>query len=126
LASSTSQRRTQPERIASSKGDPPELWVPGFAGPLDDLIDRIHRRIEQFAEEAGVERASVEVELVDGVTYIVESLSPEPGYGFVTIRSHPGEDVPAEVIVPIGSIRRIELASAGEQRAALGFSVPEG
>ncbi len=102
----------------------PELWVPGFAGPLDDLVDRIHRRIAQVAEEAGVERAFVEVELADGVRYAVESLSPDPGYGFVTIRPHPGEDTPAEVIVPIGSIRRIELSRAAEQRAQLGFSVP--
>ena len=104
---------------------PPELWVPGFAGPLDDLIDRIHRRIEQFAGEADVERPSVEVELVDGVRYGVESLSPEPGYGFVTIRPHPGEDVPAEVIVPIGSIRRLELRKAPEERlASFGFNLP--
>jgi hypothetical protein len=26
----------------------PELWVPGYAGPADDLVERIHRRIEQF------------------------------------------------------------------------------
>jgi hypothetical protein len=102
----------------------PDLWVPGFAGPLDDLVDRIHRRITQLAEEAGVERAFVEVELADGVRYAVESLSPDPGYGFVTIRPHPGEDMPVEVIVPIGSIRRIELSRAAEQRAQLGFSVP--
>jgi hypothetical protein len=102
----------------------PDLWVPGFAGPLDDLVDRIHRRIAQFAEEQGVEQASVEVELFDGVRYTVESLQPEPGYGFVTIRPHPGDDAPAEVIVPIGSIKRIELNRAAEQRATLGFSVP--
>jgi hypothetical protein len=100
------------------------LWVPGFAGPLDDLVDRIHRRIAQLAEEAGVERAFVEVELADGARYAVESLSPDPGYGFVTIRPHPAEDTPVELIVPIGSIRRIELSSAAEQRAQLGFSVP--
>ena len=44
----------------------PELWVPGFAGPLDDLVDRIHRRIEQFAEEAGVEQASSRSSLPTG------------------------------------------------------------
>jgi hypothetical protein len=102
-----------------------ELWVPGFAGPLDDLVDRIHRRIAQVAEETGVEQAFVEVELVDGVRYVLESLSPEPGYGFDTIRPHPGEDAPTVVIVPIGSIRRIELCGAGEQLAQFGFSVPD-
>jgi hypothetical protein len=101
-----------------------DLWVPGYAGPLDDLIDRIHRRIEEFAQEAGVEQAYVEIELVDGARYTVESLSAAPGYGFVTIRQHPAEDVPDEVIVPVGSIRRIELSRAAEQRAQLGFSVP--
>jgi hypothetical protein len=84
-----------------------ELWIPGFAGPLDDLVSRIHRRIEQFAEEAAV-----------------ESLTPEPGYGFVTIRPHQRDDTPAIVIVPIGSIKRIELSSAAEERTAPGFSVP--
>ena len=102
----------------------PDLWVPGYAGPLDELIDRIHRRIEQFAREAGVERAYVEVELADGVRYAVESIAAEPGYGFVTIRPHAGEDVPGEVIVPIGSIKRIELSAAAEERTQLGFSVP--
>ena len=104
----------------------PDLWVPGFAGPLDDLIDRIHRRIAQFAEEAEVEQAFVEVELVDGVRYAVEALSAEPGSGFVTIRPHDGEDTPTEVIVPVGSIKRIELSRAAEQRTRLGFSVPSG
>ena len=102
-----------------------ELWVPGFAGPLDDLVERIHRRVAQFAQETGVEQAFVEVELADGVRYAVESLSPDPGYGFVTIRPHPGEDIPGEVIVPIGSIKQIELSRVAEQRTQLGFSVPE-
>ena len=101
----------------------PELWVPGFAGPLDDLVDRINRRIETYAEEAGVKQAFVEVELVDGVVYAVESISPEPGYGFITIRPHPGDGTPALVIVPIGSIKRLELSSADEERTRLGFSV---
>jgi hypothetical protein len=102
----------------------PDLWVPGFAGPLDDLVSRIHRRIEQLAKEEGVERAFVEVELADGARYSIESLSPEPGYGFVTIRPHPTDESPAEVIVPVGSIRRIELSAAAEERTQLGFSVP--
>ncbi len=96
----------------------------GFAGPLDDLIARIHRQIERFASEAGVERAFVEVELADGARYTLEALSAEPGYGFVTIRPHPADDGPEEVIVPVGSIKRIELNRAEEHRAQLGFSVP--
>jgi hypothetical protein len=102
----------------------PDLWVPGFAGPLDDFVNRIHRQIEQFAEEGGVKQAFVEVELVDGVRYAVESISADPGYGFVTIRPHPGDGTPAQVIVPIGAIKRIELSKAAEERTQLGFSVP--
>ena len=78
-ASSTSQRRRQPEADSLFSSEPSWLWVPGYAGPLDDLVERIHRRIEQFAGEAGVERPFVEIELFDGVRYTVESLSPEPG-----------------------------------------------
>jgi hypothetical protein len=104
----------------------PEVWIPGFAGPLDDLVSRIHRRIEQFAEEADVELPSVEVELAGGVRYLVESMNAEPGYGFVTLRPHPDGDVPAEVIVPVGSILRIELTKAAEERGRLGFSLPSG
>lgn len=101
---------------------PTELWVPGYDGPLDDLIARIHRRIETLAEAAG--QAYVEVELADGARYAVESLTPEPGYGFVTIRPHPADDVPDEVIVPVGSIKRIELSRAADERGRLGFSLP--
>ena len=102
------------------------LWVPGWAGPLDDLVDRIHRRVEEFATEAGVEQAFVEIELADGARYALVSLAATPGYGFVTIRPHPGDDVPDELIVPVGSIRRIELSRAGDQPARLGFSVSGG
>jgi hypothetical protein len=102
----------------------PDLWVPGFAGPLDDFVNRIHRRIEQFTKDKGVEQAYVEVELADGARYSVGSLTAEPGYGFVTICPHAAEDIPAEVIVPVGSIKRIELSVAAEERTQLGFSVP--
>jgi hypothetical protein len=101
----------------------PEVWIPGFAGPLDDLINRIHRRIEQFSAEAKIERPAVEVELSGGLRYSIESISAEPGYGFVTLRPH-GDDAPDEVIVPIGSIVRLELSKAVEERGRLGFSLP--
>jgi hypothetical protein len=103
----------------------PEVWIPGFAGPLDDLINRIHRRIEEFSAEAKIERPAVEVELSGGLRYSIESISAEPGYGFVTLRPH-GDDAPDEVIVPIGSIVRLELSKAVEERGRLGFSLPSG
>ena len=102
---------------------PGELWVPGFAGPLDDLIARIHRRVEQFTDECNCKPA-VEIELMDGSSYIVESLTPEPGYGFITIRPfHRERDDPEELIVPVGMLRRIELRKAEDQRAQFGFNV---
>ena len=54
----------------------PELWTPGMAGPLDDLVARIHRRIEAFAAEHGLEQAMVEVELSDGALLRLATLSP--------------------------------------------------
>jgi len=99
------------------------LWVPGAAGPLEELVARIERRVERFAAEAGIERAWLEVHLADGTRYVVEELSPEPGFGFVTIRPHPRDESPAEVIVPVAMIRKIEIDRAEEQRAAFGFAV---
>ena len=104
-----------------------ELWIPGLAGPLDQFVERLHRQIGRFASDAGVEQAFVQVELVDGARFTVHSLSAEPGFGFVTIRPHVEDlpDVPGEVVVPIGSVRRIEIDKAEEQRAPLGFSLPQ-
>ena len=59
----------------------------------------------------------------------LDSISPEPGFGFVTLVPHPeaGEDdLPEEMIVPVAILRRIELARAEEHRAALGLSVRPG
>lgn len=103
----------------------PELWVPGAAGPLDQFVDKLHRLIEEFARREGIEQAAVEVELHDGALIAVESISPEPGFGFVTIRPHPeAREEPEEVIVPLGSIRRITLGRPEPERARFGFSLP--
>ena len=104
------------------------LWIPGAAGPLEEWVKRVHRRIEAFAGDAGVERAFVEVELVDGVRYALDAISAEPGFGFVTLRPQPDpddDDMPEEVVVPVGSIRRLELRRAEEQRGRFGFALPE-
>jgi hypothetical protein len=106
-----------------------DLWLPGVHAPQDELVARVHRQIERFAHDAGVERAFVQVELVDGSRFAVDAMSPEPGFGFVTLRLHPGvddEDVPEELIVPVGTIRRIELDRADDQQAGFGFSLPSG
>ncbi|HXH89612.1 MAG TPA: hypothetical protein VNI55_13520 [Gaiellaceae bacterium] len=99
----------------------PELWTPGLAGPLEELVGRIHRRIEAFAAEHGVE-AMVEVELADGALYRLTSISAEPGFGFVTLRPHT-EDEPQELIVPLGAIRQLTLSPA-EPESPIGFSIP--
>jgi hypothetical protein len=106
------------------------LWIPGLAaGPLEDWVARLHRHIEAYAQDAGVEKAFVEIELADGSRYCLDRISPEPGFGFVTLRPHcrPDEDddVPDELVVPVGAIRRIELNRAEEQRAQFGFRLPE-
>src|SRR5581483_9373039 len=107
----------------------PELWVPGAAGPsLDDFVDRLHKSIATYREKHSLEEASVQVELAAGALFWVRSISPEPGYGFITLCPHT-EDAPSpteeDVIVPVGSIRRITLGPAEEHRARFGFSLPE-
>jgi hypothetical protein len=98
-----------------------ELWVPGSAQPsLDDFVARVHRQIEAYTTTHTAERSHVEVELGDGERLSVESLSGEPGYGFLTLSSE-GE----QLIVPIGSIRRIRLGPADEEHEP-GFALPAG
>jgi hypothetical protein len=108
----------------------PELWVPGLAGPHEDFVQRLLRHIERFAREREIEQASVDVELRDGSRFRLDRVLPEPGFGFITIVPHEQqraqeEDIPAEVIVPIGLIERIDIHEAHEQRGRFGFSLPE-
>ncbi len=94
-----------------------------MAGPLEELVKRIQRRIEAFAAEHGVEQVSVSVELADGALHRLASLSAEPGFGFVTLCPHCKEGEPEELIVPLGAIREIRIGiDGGEQQ--LGFSLP--
>jgi hypothetical protein len=103
-----------------------DVWTPGQAGPHEDLVARIHRQIGRFAQERGVERAVVELELRDGSRFELDAILPEPGYGFVTIRPHPGdEDLPPELIVPVALIERIELYAAQDKPSRFGFTLPE-
>lgn len=97
----------------------PDLWVPGAAEPsLDDFVARIHRLIEQYTTTHTADRSHVEVELADGERLSLKSLSSEPGFGFLTLA------VESEhVIVPVGSIRRITLGPADEDRKP-GFALP--
>lgn len=98
----------------------PDLWVPGSAEPsLDALVGRIHRLIEQHTATHDAAQEYVEVELVGGERLSVTSLSSEPGFGFITLSVET-----EQVIVPLGSIRRITLGPADEDRKP-GFALPE-
>ena len=101
----------------------PELWIPGMAGPLEDLVARIHRRIDAFASEHGIEQAMVEIELTDGALLRLSSLSADPGYGFLTLVPHTVDGEPQELIVPIAAIRQLTLSRA-EPEGPIGFSLP--
>ena len=101
-----------------------ELWLPGVAGPQDDFVQRLHRQIERFAADHGLEQPIVEVRLRDGTSYALGSISADPGYGFITIRPH-AEDTPDEVIVPVGALARIDLCDVRGEDPRPGFSLPE-
>ena len=54
-------------------------------------------------------------------------MAPEPGYGMVTIyvRTEDDDEAPDALIVPLGSIRRLELRKTPEERvASFGFNLP--
>ena len=68
----------------------------------------------------------MELELPDGAVFVVDSLSPEPGFGFVTVRPHPAEGEPqTEVILPLGAFARLTLWPAEEPRERFGFRLPD-
>ena len=108
----------------------PDLWLPGAQQPsMEDFVDRIHKQVQRFAEERGVAEASMEVELYDGAVFHVRSLSPEPGFGFVTLCPYDEDDPAAEprteLIVPVGSLRRITLAATEAPHEPFGFALPD-
>jgi hypothetical protein len=88
-------------------------------------VERLHRAIAAFAEENGIETPVVEVELMDSARFVLSRIDPEPGYGLVTLRIAEDDDAPDALIIPIGTIKRIELRKAPEERlATVGFSIP--
>src|ERR1700757_850405 len=90
-----------------------ELWVPGGALDIDDFVRRIHQQIARFADAHGLEQAIVEVELRDGARHVPDTISPEPGYRFLTLRPHATEDdEPHELIVPLALVAQIRISPA--------------
>jgi hypothetical protein len=110
--------------LARVKGVP-DLWTPVPELPHEAFVERLHRAIASFAEETGVEKPLVEVELADTSHFTLERIEPEPGFGMVTLYvTDAREDAPEALIVPIGSLRRIELRTAPEKPERVGFSIP--
>jgi hypothetical protein len=98
------------------------LWVPGAAGPLEQFVERLQRRIADYAQRNGLQQVAVEVELHDGGVVAVKELSSEPGFGFITLI--PFDEPEEELIVPVGALRRITLGQAEEKLARFGFTPP--
>jgi hypothetical protein len=104
----------------------PELWTPVAEMPHEAFVDRLLKAIAAFAEANGVEKPLVEVELADTSRFVLERIDPEPGFGMVTLYvTDPRDDAPDALIVPIGSLRRIELSKSPDERVQrFGFSIP--
>jgi hypothetical protein len=104
----------------------PELWTPVPELPHEAFVERLLRVIASFAEGAGVQTPVVEIELADTSRFLLDRIDPEPGFGMFTVYVHGvRDDAPDALIIPIGSIRRIELRKAPEDRVArFGFSAP--
>ena len=104
----------------------PDLWTPVPELPHEAFVERLLRAIAGFAAATGVETPVVEVELMDTSRFVLDRIEPEPGFGMVTLYVRDGrDDGPDALIVPIGSLRRIELRRAPEDRVArFGFAVP--
>jgi hypothetical protein len=103
----------------------PELWTPVAELPHEAFVERLHKAIASFAQANGVEKPVVEVELADRSRFVLERIEPEPGFGMVTLYVRDArEDAPDALIIPIGSLRRIELRTAPEKAESIGFSVP--
>lgn len=92
-----------------------------MAGPLDELVKRILRRVELFKEEHALQEVEVSIELLDGALHRLQTLSAEPGFGFVSFRPHEGD--PEEVIVPLGAVREIRIGPPNPGQAP-GFAGP--
>ena len=92
-----------------------------MAGPLEELVQRILRRVEAFKAEHSLADAEVSIELLDGSLYRLRTISAEPGFGFVSFSPHGEGDVPEEVIVPLGAVRELRIGAPSHEQP-LGFA----
>ena len=93
-----------------------------MAGPVEELVKRLERRVEQFREEHALADVDVTIELIDGSLHRLKTLAAEPGFGFISFCPH--GDEPEEVIVPLGAVREIRLRVPSPEQA-VGFAVGE-
>ena len=94
-----------------------------MAGPLEELVKRILRRVDQFKDEHSLAEAEVSIELVDGSLHRLKTFSAEPGFGFVSFCPHCDDGEPEEIIVPLGAVREIRIGAPGPEQA-VGFVGP--
>ena len=92
-----------------------------MAGPLDELVKRILRRVDAFREEHSLEEVEVSIELIDGSLHRLKTLSADPGLGFVSFCPHCEDGEPQEIIVPLGAVRELRIG-APEHEQAFGFA----
>ena len=99
-----------------------QIWTPGAAGPLDELIDRLTRMVQDFMKDHQLEQVEVHIELVDGSRHTLESVEHDPGYGFFSFVPHreAGEE-PRRLVIPIGAVKLLEI-SAPDPSRTFGFS----
>jgi hypothetical protein len=119
-----------------------QVWVPGAPAALpppsvEDFLKRVHAQIQAFAQQCDCERAIVEVVLHDGRRLRLHSFSPEPGFGWVTLRPFPDDDgdlpegdeelaVEETLMTPLQSIVRISMKKPPEEEShRFGFVSPE-
>ena len=93
-----------------------------MAGPAEELVKRLERRVERFREEHALADVDVTIELMDGSLHRLKTLAAEPGFGFISFCPH--GDEPEEVIVPLGAVREIRLRVPSPEQA-VGFAVTE-
>ena len=96
--------------------------------------------IAEFAATHNRPQPLVRVTLADDEQFFLASLEPRPGDGFVTLYPHPQQAadlvagtggavmVPRSVVVPLSSIRKIELLTHVPRgtRSDVGFLLPPG
>ncbi len=74
----------------------PELWTPAMAGPLEELVKRVHRRIDGFREEHGLDEVACHDRARStALVYRLASLAPSPASASSRLCPHCDEGEPS-------------------------------